>query len=238
VAISLIRTTESHTGTTGSVSQASYTWALGQAGDAPKGIVVFTMQGVSATEVATAVTYGGVSLSKVSGASAADTSTEPGRVTAWFLGSSVPSGAPTGGIVVTRTNNTTVQYAVGFLLGGARDTRIVGTPVLEQENGTIAAQTIDDGLGSGQTSIVLAAAYSGDNTPAPAAATSMTTAGQLSGTYAYSFGSAYETTPTFGSRSRGCSQTTSDDRAHVIIAVTDEELAVALGPAFLGGGYF
>jgi len=217
LAVSLIRTTESHTGTTGSVSQASYTFAVGQAGDAPKGILVFTMQGVSATEVATNVTYGGQPLSKVTGGSAADTATEPGRVTAWFLGTSVPQGAPSGGVVVTRTNDTTTQYAVAFLLGGAADLEVKGTPVLQQENAAMTAVTIDDGLTSG-ASIVLAAGYSGDNTPAPAAATGMSTGHTLEGSYAYSFGAHYETTPTFGSRSRGCAAT-NDDRAQVVLAV-------------------
>lgn len=69
--VSLIRSTESHTGTTGSVSQASFTWELASRATPPRGILVFTMQAVSATKQATAVTYGGVSLSKISGASAA-----------------------------------------------------------------------------------------------------------------------------------------------------------------------
>lgn len=214
--VSLIRTAESHTGSTGSVSQGSYQFALGQAGDAPKGVLVFTMQGVSATEVATAVSYGGSSLSPVSGGSAADTATEPGRVTAWFLGTAVPTGAQN--VVVTRTNNTTVQYAVGFLIGGAADLVTYGTPVLQQENAAMTAVTINPGA---ETSMVFAGGYSGDNTPAPAGSTGTTTAHTLgTGTYAYSFGAGYETTPTTGSRSRGLAAT-SDDRAQVVLAVRE-----------------
>lgn len=212
--VSLIRTVESHTGTTGSTSAASYTWAVGQAGDTPRGIVVFTMQGVSATEKALQVTYGGVPLHKVPSASAADSATEPGRVTAWILGASVPQGAQS--VVVTRTNDTTPCYAVAFLLGGSYDLETKGTPVLQEGDGTVAPVSIAPGAA---TSIVLAAAYSGDNTPAPVGNADMTVAHTLLGTYAYSFGSAYETTPTTGTRTRGCTQSTSDDRAHVVLAV-------------------
>ena len=176
------------------------------------------MQGASATEKATAVTYGGQSLSKVTGGSAADTANEPGRVTAWFLGTGLPTGAQN--VVVTRTNDTTPCYAVAFLLGGSDDTFVTGTPVLQQENAAMTAVTIDDGLTSPGTSIVLAGGYSGDNTPAPAGSTGTTSSHTLLGTYAYSFGSGYETTPTYGSRSRGLAAS-SDDRAQVVLAVTD-----------------
>lgn len=216
--ISLIRAVESHTGTTGSVSEASYQWALGQAGDSPKGVLVFTMNGVSATSKATAVTYGGQTMDAVSGGAAADTSTEPGNVKAWFLGTGLPTGAQN--VVVTRTNDTTPCYAVGFLFGGAVTTRVVGTPVLQQENAAMTAVTYDDGLPSSFVSIVLAGGYTGDNTPAPAPDASSTSAGTLLGSYAYSFGACYETTPTYGSRSRGLAAT-NDDRAQVVLAVTD-----------------
>ena len=215
--VSLIRNAESHTGTTGSVSEASYTFALGQAGDSPKGVLVFAMS-YGAADLSTAVTYGGTSLSRVTGGMAADTATEQGRVAAWFLGSSVPSGAQN--VVVTRSNNANPSYSVAFLLGGAADLTNAVTPVLQQENAAGAAQTIDPGT---TTSIVLAGLYTGSAT-APGASTSMTLAQTLSGTYAYAFGAAYETTPTTGSRSRGCTSG-NDDLAHVILAISEVQTA-------------
>lgn len=209
--VSLIRSAESHTGTTGSVSQASYTWALGIAGDAPRGVVVFTMQGVLAADAVTAVTYGGVALTKVTGGAAADTVTEPGRVTTWLLGASVPSGAQS--VVVTRTSNTATCYGVGFLLGGSAAIVSYGTPGYMMENGAAVALTINPGTA---TSIVLAALYTGGST-APTASTGMTLAQTLSGSYAYAFGAAYETTPTTGSRARGLVAAT-DDLAYVVCA--------------------
>lgn len=242
MAISYIRGAESHTGASlavsRSISEASFTFAVGQAGDSPKGVLVFTYTMVSSTETATSVTYGGSTLSAVSGASAADTSTEPGRCTAWFLGSSVPSGAKS--VVVNRTNNTNIMYAIGVILGGARDTRVVGTPQLGENNAAIAALTVDDGLGSGQTSIALAGAYYGGNT-APTAATNCTLIASIPGATgaAYSCAGSYETTPTYGSRARGLVQATSDDRAYVVLCVTDEALPVFAGGApFIGGGWY
>jgi len=221
MSVSLIRATESHTGATllltKSVSEASFQWALGQAGDTPYGVLVFTFTMTTATETATAVTYGGQSLAKVTGGSAADTANEPGRCTAWFLGSGLPTGAQN--VVVTRTNNTVVMYAVGFLLAsGGLNTSVYGTPVLQEENAAMTAVTIDPGT---QTSIVLAGAYYGGST-APVGSTGTTTAQTIDGGtgYAYSCATGYETTPTTGSRSRGLAAAT-DDRAQVVLAVRE-----------------
>lgn len=233
MAVTFIRTVESHTGNTGSTAEASYTFQPGQAGDAPKGIVVFTFCGGSSTDVATAVTYGGSTLNTISGGYAYDATTELGCVTAWLLGSSVPTGAPTGGVVVTRTNNSYVSYAVAFLLAGGKDLVNACEPSLQGvTNAAIAPQPIPAGSA---TSIVLAGAYSGDNTPAPVGNADMTVAHTLVGSYNYTFGSAYETTPTTGTRTRGCTQATSDDIAHVIIAITEYVALTSFDPFGMSG---
>ena len=59
MAVGFLRAAASHTaGGSFSVSQASFTWALGQAGDAPEGILVLVGQGVANADSVTSVTYG------------------------------------------------------------------------------------------------------------------------------------------------------------------------------------
>ena len=72
---------ESHTGTTGVASVASFTWDHVPTG-APRSALVFTLA-IGANPV-TSVTYGGVSMTAVP-YTAYDSDTEPGFVQAWFL---------------------------------------------------------------------------------------------------------------------------------------------------------
>src|SRR3989338_6515570 len=78
---------ESHTGTTGSTNQASFTWTHTPAGT-PRGVLVYVFTR-SATLTVTGVTYGGIAMTAVAGGAAVDTGGEPGRVDAFFLGASV-----------------------------------------------------------------------------------------------------------------------------------------------------
>ena len=226
MAVSLIRSAESHSGTTGSVSEVSFTFAVGQAGDAPKGILVFVFQGVLDTDQITSVTYGGTSVPALSGANAYDTSTEKGRCKTFFLGVNVPSGAPSGGVVVNRTNSTTTMYAVAYLLGGAANLRSFGTPYVLNNNAVMAQQSFAAGA---TTTQIFAAAYSGGVTVPTG--TNMTIG---TGTYllyaAYAFFSGYETTPTTGTRTRGFICAT-DDLGYVILAVGEVVGYAATGQA-------
>ena len=132
---------ESHTGTTGSASEASFAWTHAPAGT-PRGVLVFTFVNANADD-ATAVSYGASSMTAVTGGRAVDTAGEAGDCKAWFLGSSVPTGNQT--VTVTRTNNANVMYAVSITVTAAADTEIKGTPVLLQGDQVVAEQAVDSG---------------------------------------------------------------------------------------------
>src|SRR3990167_10680032 len=96
---------ESHTGTTGSASEASFSWSHTVVGT-PKGVFVLVFT-IGTDNLATSVTYGGVTMLALGtdGGVARDTATEPGVVKLFYLGSGVPTGNQT--VVVNRTNNAT-----------------------------------------------------------------------------------------------------------------------------------
>src|SRR3990167_386955 len=145
---------ESHTGTTGSASEATLSCSHVPVGT-PKGIVVFTFCNASA-DITTAVTHGGGSMTAVPSGVAADTATEAGTCKAWFLGSSVPTGTQT--VEVTRTNNATTIYAVAVSVQSDGNTEVTGV-TLQQENQAPAEANIDDGS-PGKKSLRLAGASS------------------------------------------------------------------------------
>lgn len=206
---------ESHTGTTGSASQASFTWNHIPVGT-PRGVLVWTFVNANADN-ATAVTYGGVSMSAVTGGRAVDTATEPGDVKAWFLGSNIPTGQQA--VVVTRTNNANVMYATATTVTAAQDTGVhTAGIVLLQENQTLAEQSVTDGS-PGTNSQRFCALNTGLATN-PAVGASTTTGPGIQ------FGArgcriARETTPGQGARSVGFSTATSDDVAFVALAIKE-----------------
>lgn len=72
------RGSESHTGTTGSSNQASFSWTHTPTGTARGAIVyIFT---ISATKTVTGVTYGGVAMTETALGVAVDSAGEPGRL--------------------------------------------------------------------------------------------------------------------------------------------------------------
>lgn len=208
---------ESHNSTTGSTNQTSFSWSHAGAASGVSGVLVFVLQANNTGDDAISVTYGGSSLSKVSGGMAADTTGESGMVTAWFLGSSIPQGTQT--VVVNRTNNGDVMYAVAITVTASVDTQIAGTPVLLQNDGTYAEQNVNSGTA---TAIRFAGGYSGGNSVLTAGAnsTSYGTAASIDfGAYTYT--TAYETTGGSGSRPVGFTYNTSDDRAAVHLAISE-----------------
>jgi len=209
------------TGTTASVG--SFSWTHTPVGT-PKGVIVFE---VSTVAVWSAVTYGGVSLTAVPGGSAVDTSTEPGAVVAWFLGSGIPTGAQT--IEVTRTNNGTASYAYAATVTAGADTGTAGV-VLLQANQVYAEQSVDDGS-PGADSVRYATCYSGLPDPPPAGANS--TSIESKDTVANGSRFVRETTAGQGARSVGCTHATSDDVAAVHLAIIETGGAVAKAFAFL-----
>lgn len=219
-AVAFDASSESHTGTTGSTSAASFSWTHTPVG-AAKGVLVFVITAANASYISS-VTYGGVTVPAVSGGQASDTSGEPGRCNAFFLGSGVPQGAQS--VVVNRTNNATVMYAVAVTVTCVGDTEVY-TPgiVLVQNNGTVAEQSVTDGT-PGANSVRFAGGWFGHATIPTAGANS--TLLQSIDFGANGAAVSRETTAGQGSRSVGLSSGTSDDRAIVHLAVRGRARAV------------
>jgi hypothetical protein len=185
---------------------------------------VFTFVNANADN-ATGVTYDGAALAALGGARAVNTGTEPGDVKAWLLGASVPTTDPAN-VVVTRTNNANVMYAVAITLTAAADLEMKGTPVLVTTIGTLAETNVDSGA---DTAIRLAGLNSG-------LAAVPTIGGNSSAhnpTGSIDFGSrvvstCHETTPGSGSRPVGWSDAGSDDRAVVYLAIGEIAAATSL----------
>lgn len=88
----------------GHTAASAFTWTHTPTGT-PKGVVVAITQPLGSTDEVSAVTYGGVALSRVR--STARTTTEAMRVYLYFLGSGIPTGAQT--VSVTSTGTTAKQ---------------------------------------------------------------------------------------------------------------------------------
>jgi hypothetical protein len=204
-------TAESHTGTTGSASEASFGWTHA-GGVAPKGFGVFVMTGTDADFI-TSVNIGGADVPAVTNGEAVDTAGQPRRCTAFFLGSSIPTGNQT--VTVVRTNNATVMYAISFhVTADAAATEIKGTPVLLNDNGTLAEVNVD--AGAGVNAIRYGGVASGlDAVPTAGASSTLLHDIDL-GTNVHS--GVVETTPGTGSRPVGFVAAT-DNRAAVHIAI-------------------
>lgn len=210
---------ESHTGTSGSASEASFSWTHTPVGT-PKGALVFVFTNADADYI-TSVTYGGTTMTRVSGGQAIDTAGEAGRTDTFFLGSSVPTSSQT--VTVTRTNNTTVMYATAMTVTADRDTETTGF-VLLQNNQTLAEQSVDDGS-PGSNSVRFAGINSG-LPDVPAAGTNSTVvAGIDLGARVVQV--VRETTAGQGARSIGFSSGTSDDVAAVHVAVREVPTALS-----------
>ncbi len=213
---------ESHTGTTGSVSEATYSWTHTPVGT-PKGVIVFAYV-IDAVDQVTGVTYGGTAMSAVSGGNAVDTANEVGRCKAYFLGSSVPTGAQT--VEVTRTNGVSTHYATCSTVTASGDTEVYTSGiVLLQGDQTLAEQNVDDGS-PGTNSLRFSGLYSGHTNPGAVGANS-TLAHQID-LGSFSCNTCYETTAGQGSRPIGWTNGVSDDVAAVHLAIRE----VAVG----GGG--
>ena len=221
---------ESYTGaTTGSVSEASFTWSHDPVGT-PRGILIFVITMLSATQHVTSVTYDGVAVPAVSGGAAVDSTTEPGRCDAFFLGTSVPATDPAT-IVVNRTNDAIEMYAVSITVTAAANTEVYTAGiVLLQDDGTLAEQSVDDGS-PGSNSVRFAGCHSGLAGVPAAGANSTVVHGFDTGSNVAQV--VRETTAGHGARSVGFSDATSDDRAAVHLAVREIPAAAAPYPKSL-----
>lgn len=220
-------TTESPTGTTPNTSSASFNWSHAPVGT-PAGILVYTFVLNSSTETATAVDWGGVSLSAVSGGTAADTATEPGRCTAWFNGDgSALAGRANDTITVTRTNNANEMYAVAATVtAGTEDTEVHTAGIqLVENNATWTERSVTDGS-PGTNSQRYSGTFFGVSA-APGAGANSTAMNSMVVSSTRGGAAVRETTPGQGSRSVGFSSGTSDDHAEVALAIKEKAAATA-----------
>lgn len=182
---------------------------------APAGVLVFVMRiDGDSTDAISGVTYGGVSMTAVTGGLARDTSGESGLCKAYVLESSVPTGAKT--VQVTTTAGNYYASAITVACAGG-DIRVAGV-VLLQEDGTLSEQSIDDGT-PGIPSVRYAAGYTGLNSPPSVGANSTSLQSIDDGTMCVV--TCRETTAGQGSRPVGFSSATTDDRAFVHLAVKE-----------------
>lgn len=211
MAVAFDATSESHTGTTGSVSQASFIWTHTPVGT-PAGVLVYVMQATSAVMATTGVTYGGVAMTLIQ--EAVDGAGELGMCHLYFLGSGIPTGAQT--ITVSRLNNTAVLYAVAATVTAATDTQTHGT-FFENGDGALAERSVDDGS-PGTNSLRFAGCYYGGAAPPGTGANS--TAMHSIDFGAYVAATVRETVAGQGSRLVGFSAA-SDDVAAIAIAIRE-----------------
>lgn len=211
---------ESHGGTTGSASEASFIINHNPVGT-PRGVAVVVITNADADDI-TSVTYAGAAMTQI--AEAIDTTDEPGRCTLFFLGSSVPTDDPAT-VTVNRVNNADVMYAVSISVTAATDTEVY-TPgiVLLENDGTLAEQNVDDGS-PGTNSVRYAVINSGLGSVPAAGANSSILGGIDFGTRVAH--AVQETTAGQGSRPVGWSSGTTDDRAAVHFAIREVVAAAA-----------
>lgn len=214
MAVAHSASSESHTGATGSQNQAVFTWTHTQTGT-PQGVLCFVHVTNSATDTVTSVTYGSVTLTRVSGGAAIDSAGEPGRTDLFFAGSGLPTGNQT--VTVNRVNNANIMYATVATVTAATNTNVLGI-VLLQGDGTLAEQSVNDGS-PGSNSVRYAGITTGLNAPPVAGASSTLLQSIDVGNQCAAL--VRETTAGQGARNVGFSSGTTDDRAGVHVAVRE-----------------
>lgn len=143
-----------------STSGSSFNWNHTPSGT-PKGVVVFTFTNANADD-ATDVTYGGVTMTAVSGGRAVDTAGEPGDCKVWFLGSGVPTGMQN--IVVTRNTSGNGMTGIALTVTSSQDSDIhTAGIVLAQEDQVLSEKSPTDGNSGTGNSLYVAGTFSGCN---------------------------------------------------------------------------
>lgn len=191
----------------------TFSWTHTPAGT-PSGVLVFVMRVDDDADAVSGVTYGGTAMTAVSGGFALDSSGEQGNCKAYFLGSSVPTGAQTVQVSVTAG---TEHVAWAITVTSVGDTATAGV-VLLQGDGTLAEQSVNDGS-PGSPSLRYAAGFTGLASPPSAGANSTSLDAIDQGTLGFAV--CRETTAGQGSRPVGFSSGSTDDRAFVHLAVTE-----------------
>jgi hypothetical protein len=232
--------TESHTGTTGSTSEASFDTTVPFTGSSA-GLLVFVgvVQGSHDTGIDVKIDPSGTNTDVPTIILAEDTIGEIGSMETFFLGTGLPSSSTT--VRVNRTNNTKVLYAVCITVTAGANTGIFETGiVLLEESSDLTEQSVDDDS-PGENSVRYAGTYWGANNPPDPGSNS--TALQSIDLGSQTFAAVRETTAGQGSRSIGFNTGAfTDDRAAIHLAVTELAGDVTLAgmlfsrpPAFISG---
>ena len=188
------------------------TWSHVGAGSGIKGILISAVHDQSNTDHVSAVTYGGVALTRVVRAST--NTTEPGAAEWWFLGSSVPQGTQTASVTCGGTGDD--FHFVSITLLGDGDLSVVDTDTINDAVQADPSVTLQYG---GRSSMAFAANHSGANAAlTPNANCSTVHTATLSGVRVASC--IRQTTAGTSDFAIG-GTLTSDDVAYAALAVTD-----------------
>jgi hypothetical protein len=126
----------------------------------PKGVVVTVAHGLSGTSFINSVSYGGVPLTLVSGAS--DTATEPGRASIWFKGSGLPTGPQTVNIDLTSATAEDIHFCcITLYTDDGRDIEVIDTDSITADIAN-PSRTLQYG---GRTAIAIGSLYGGGSAP-------------------------------------------------------------------------
>jgi hypothetical protein len=126
----------------------------------PKGVVVTVAHGLSGTSFINSVSYGGVPLTLVSGAS--DTATEPGRSSIWFKGSGLPTGPQTVNIDLTSATAEDIHFTcITLYTDDGRDIEVIDTDSITADIAN-PSRTLQYG---GRTAIAIGSLYGGGSAP-------------------------------------------------------------------------
>lgn len=132
----------------------SRSWTHTPAGTA-RGVIVYVVQGGAQPDQTDGVTYGGQALTLVG---VFNDTTEAGSVSAWFLGSGLPSGAQS--ISVSRTSTAT-YIAAAFTVSAGQDTMVLDWD--GNINASTSSMPISVDIPADSTAFVSGAVYSGEN---------------------------------------------------------------------------
>lgn len=191
----------------------TFSWTHTPAGT-PKGILVFIFNLDASADNNSGVTYNGLTVPAVTGGLAQDTVGEPCFCKAWFLGSSVPTGAQT----VQATCSGGNMCGVATTVTADTDTEIyLPGIVLLQGDQAVSEQSVNDGS-PGTNSTRFAGLATGLNSLPSAGANS--TVIQSSDEGVMGISAVRENTAGQGSRSIGWSGS-SDDVAAVHLAIRE-----------------
>lgn len=196
-----------------------YTFNFTPAGT-PRAIVIGVVHGVTATRLVTGLTYGGVTMTQISGAVASDTANEPGFAEMWILLGTDANPVPTGVQTVSATgqgsSTTDIFFVVWELSASGNILGIIDSDNISN-NAADPTRTLTAG---GLTKISLCAMYGGGAAPGGtlSAGNTLDHTHDLGAFYAQS---CYETTVDNADHTIGWSTLASDDLAFVCVAIAE-----------------